>query len=78
MFIMYTCVGAVAVVASAFIKQRHLSTEHTETKTGIQQLTERVVGGGGEIKNTPGSSYWGLLNRRSPKISDFAWATALR
>ena len=43
MFIMYTCVAAVAMVASAFIKQRHLSTEHTETKTGIQQLTERAA-----------------------------------
>jgi len=43
MFIMYTCVAAVAMVASAFIKQRHLSTEHTETKTGIQLLTERVA-----------------------------------
>ena len=43
MFIMYTCVAAVAMVASAFIKQQHLSTEHTETKTGIQQLTERVA-----------------------------------
>lgn len=43
MFIMYTCMAAVAMVASAFIKQRHLSTEHTETKTGIQQLTERVA-----------------------------------
>lgn len=43
MFIMYTCVAGVAMVASAFIKQRHLSTEHTETKTGIQQLTERVA-----------------------------------
>ena len=43
MFIMYTCLAAVAMVASAFIKQRHLSTEHTETKTGIQQLTERVA-----------------------------------
>lgn len=43
MFIMYTCVASVAMVASAFIKQRHLSTEHTETKTGIQQLTERVA-----------------------------------
>lgn len=41
MFIMYTCMAAAAMVASAFIKQRHLRTEHTETKTGIQQLTER-------------------------------------
>jgi hypothetical protein len=43
MFIMYTCVAAVGMVASVFIKHRHLSTEHTETKTGIQQLTERVA-----------------------------------
>ena len=43
MFIMYTCVAAVALMASAFIKHRHLSTEHTETKTGIQQMTERVA-----------------------------------
>ena len=43
MFIMYTCVAAVALVASAFIKHRHLRTEHTETKTGIQQMTERVA-----------------------------------
>ena len=43
MFIMYTGVAAVAMVASAFIKQRHLSTEHTETKTGIPQMTERVA-----------------------------------
>lgn len=41
MFIMYTCAAAVAMVASAFIKQRHMSTEHTETKTGVGQLTER-------------------------------------
>lgn len=41
MFIMYTSVAAVALLASAFIKQRHLSTEHTETKTGLQNMTER-------------------------------------
>ncbi|KAL9091063.1 MAG: hypothetical protein Q9165_004990 [Trypethelium subeluteriae] len=41
MFIMYTCAASVAMVASAFIKQQHLSTEHTETKTGIQHMTER-------------------------------------
>ncbi|KAI1458874.1 MFS general substrate transporter [Annulohypoxylon moriforme] len=41
MFIMYTGVAGVAMVASAFIKHRRLSTEHTETKTGIQQLTQR-------------------------------------
>jgi hypothetical protein len=43
MFIMYTCVSAVAMVTSVFIKQRHLSTEHVETKTGIEQLTERAT-----------------------------------
>jgi MFS family permease len=42
MFIMYTAVAAVAMVASAFIRHRSLSTEHTETKTGIKNLTERV------------------------------------
>ena len=43
MFIMYTGVAAVAVVASAFIKQSHMSTEHTETKTGVKHLTERAA-----------------------------------
>lgn len=40
MFILYTCLAAVAVVASVFIKHQNLNTEHTETKTGIQQLTK--------------------------------------
>ena len=43
MFIMYTGIAAVAMGASVFIKQRHLSTEHTETKTGVKNLTERAV-----------------------------------
>ncbi|KAL9062375.1 MAG: hypothetical protein Q9157_008976 [Trypethelium eluteriae] len=43
MFIMYTCAAGVAMVASAFIKHEHLSTEHTETKTGIQHMTERAT-----------------------------------
>ncbi|TVY40523.1 MFS-type transporter [Lachnellula occidentalis] len=38
MFILYTALAAVAMVASVFIKHRVLDTEHTETKTGIQQL----------------------------------------
>ncbi|KAM5341517.1 hypothetical protein ACJ41O_014548 [Fusarium nematophilum] len=42
MFIMYTCLAAVAMIASAFIIHRDLRTEHTETKTGIQQLTKRA------------------------------------
>ena len=41
MFIMFTCIPAVAMVASVFVKQRSLRMEHTETKTGIPQLTER-------------------------------------
>lgn len=40
MFILYTCLAAVAVVASVFIKHQKLNTEHTETKTGLQQLTK--------------------------------------
>jgi MFS family permease len=40
LFILYTCLAAVAMVASVFIKHRKLNTEHTETKTGIQQLTK--------------------------------------
>jgi predicted MFS family arabinose efflux permease len=41
MFIMYTCISALGVMASPFIKQHRLKTEHTETKTGIKQMTER-------------------------------------
>ena len=40
MFILYTCLAAIAIVASVFIKHENLNTEHTETKTGIQQLAE--------------------------------------
>lgn len=40
-FIMYTCLAAVATVASVFIKHQNLNTEHTETKTGIEQLKGR-------------------------------------
>jgi MFS family permease len=39
-FILYTCLAAVAMAASVFIKHRHLKEEHTETKTGIQHLTK--------------------------------------
>jgi MFS family permease len=41
LFVMYTGVAAVALLASAFIKQHHMSEEHTETKTGVKQMTER-------------------------------------
>ncbi|KAK7911871.1 major facilitator superfamily domain-containing protein [Apiospora marii] len=40
MFIMYTCLSGVALVASAFIKHRKLNEEHTETRTGIESLTK--------------------------------------
>jgi len=35
MWILYTCVSAVGLLASAFIAKQALSKEHTETKTGI-------------------------------------------
>jgi EmrB/QacA subfamily drug resistance transporter len=38
MFILYTCLAAIPIVASVFIKHEKLNTEHTETKTGLQQL----------------------------------------
>ena len=41
MFILYTVVSAVSVVASAFIKHETLRTEHEETKTGIENMTKR-------------------------------------
>ena len=40
-FIMYTCIAGVTVVASIFIKHKQMSTEHSETKTGIANLTKR-------------------------------------
>ncbi|KAK3117332.1 hypothetical protein LTR53_001449 [Teratosphaeriaceae sp. CCFEE 6253] len=43
MWYMYTAIAAVGLVAGIFIKHGHLSEEHTETKTGIEQMTERVT-----------------------------------
>ncbi|KAF3481901.1 uncharacterized protein GIQ15_04660 [Arthroderma uncinatum] len=40
MFIMYTAVAGVGLLVSPFIKQRHMSKEHIETKTGIENMTE--------------------------------------
>jgi hypothetical protein len=40
-FIMYTGIAAVTVFASIFIKQKRMSTEHTETRTGIANLSKR-------------------------------------
>jgi hypothetical protein len=41
MFIFYTGICGVAVVAGAFINQREMSQEHTETKTGIEEMAKR-------------------------------------
>lgn len=40
-FIMYTCIAGITVAASIFIKQKRMSTEHSETKTGIANLSKR-------------------------------------
>ena len=40
-FILYTSVAAVTVLASVFVKQGHMSTEHQETKTGLDHLSKR-------------------------------------
>ena len=37
MWIMYTGISALAVVASLFIKKHHLRKDHVETKTGIKK-----------------------------------------
>jgi MFS family permease len=36
-WILYTCLAALAVVASLFIKKHHLREEHVETKTGLKK-----------------------------------------
>ncbi|KAK7943631.1 major facilitator superfamily domain-containing protein [Apiospora aurea] len=41
MFIMYTCIAGVGLLASVFIKQRYMSKEHTETRTGVENLTDQ-------------------------------------
>jgi MFS family permease len=40
MFIFYTGIAGVAMAASVFMKQKHMSSNHTETKTGIKYLTK--------------------------------------
>ena len=40
-FTMYTAVAGVAFIASIFVQQRRLQTEHTETKTGLDNLKQR-------------------------------------
>jgi hypothetical protein len=41
-FITYTAIAGLAVVASIGLKQQHMSSEHVETKTGIENLTRLV------------------------------------
>ena len=40
MFILYTAFAGIGLLASPFVKHRHMSTEHTETKTGIENMTK--------------------------------------
>jgi MFS family permease len=40
LWIMYACISGVGLIASVFIVQSHLSKEHTETRTGIDKMSE--------------------------------------
>ncbi|KAI9753178.1 MAG: dynamin-like GTPase mgm1 [Chaenotheca gracillima] len=40
-FILYTCLAVISVVASVFISHKKLNEEHTETRTGIEHLSKR-------------------------------------
>jgi len=42
MWIVCTCLAAVGLVAGCFVQQKVLRTEHTETKTGLQNMNERA------------------------------------
>lgn len=44
MWIFYTCIGAIGMIASLFIKKAALSEEHTETKTGLMKYRGREDG----------------------------------
>lgn len=41
MWIMYTCLGACAIVAGAFVSKQTLSRQHTETQTGLRKGMDR-------------------------------------
>ncbi|KAH9211275.1 putative MFS transporter [Leptodontidium sp. 2 PMI_412] len=43
MWIFTTCVAAIAVVASCFVRKNALSEEHIETKTGLKEKAKAVV-----------------------------------
>lgn len=42
MWIMYTCIAAIGLIAGCFVQQKVLRKEHTETKTGLQNMSERA------------------------------------
>jgi MFS family permease len=42
-WVFYTCTGACALISSIFIVKHALSTEHTETKTGLKKEKENVT-----------------------------------
>ena len=44
MWILYTCVASLGVIASLFVTKQTLSREHTETKTGIKKEQSLVSG----------------------------------
>ncbi|KAL3487493.1 major facilitator superfamily domain-containing protein [Aspergillus germanicus] len=41
MFIFYTAIAGVAVLAGVFLKQKEMEKEHVETKTGVGELAKR-------------------------------------
>lgn len=41
-WIMFTCIAAAGLLFSGFITHKHLSEEHTETRTGIEKMTRRA------------------------------------
>ena len=43
MWIAFTAIAAVGLIISAFIAHKDLSEEHTETRTGINELSKREV-----------------------------------
>lgn len=44
MWIMYTCISAIALFSSFFIGRRTLSKIHVETKTGLKKEADTIVG----------------------------------
>lgn len=51
MWVFYTCVGAVAVVASFFVERKSLSRGvHVETKTGLESMGEKGGDEGIELR----------------------------